>query len=284
MLVTALPLVVFFGGASLVRNAAAVITIRMLMPGAVPEMGTGQAAQLRNVFQSLVGGSRSDSADRIHLALGLLDDHAGNHEAAVTEWQLAGSEELWLHLASQALRRGRPIDAIQFYERAIAVDPTRPQNYFALASVYWPVLDDPKNSGDVYAQILELVEPGSLAAHRARGYVFLLSGDWPRTLDEFEAALNLRPADIDSARQASRAAEALGATDRAVHHLVSAAKHIPGDTWTATWLNIEAGDVSFRAGRLADAAAWYNAAAQIDATHPALGPRRAALASAAQPE
>lgn len=272
-------------GELLARNAASVITVWLLLPTHQEQTPTPDGmGQLAGLIRPVLAREDDAIADRAHLAMGLLHHQAGRAAEAIEEWRLAGSGPLWEHLAAQAWREGRPAAAISLYERAIAVDPNRQVNYFTLAWIYWPALGQVANAVDIYARVTEVATPGSAEWYRAQGYMFRFKEDWGQARDMFAQALLADPLDVDAYRQAATAAERLGAVEMAINYLQEAVHQLPNDHWTVSWLYLEMGDVSIRAGQLAQAASWYAAAQQADGSNPALGPRQAALAQATAAE
>ncbi len=154
-------------------------------------------------------------------------------------------------------RLGRPAAALDRYDRAIELDPARPEAWNNRGAALLD-LGRPTEAQASFEQALTL-RPDYAEAASNRGNALLALGQTAAALAAYEAALTLRPTYAKAAQNRARALALLG---RDADALAAYAQALALDPANAAAL-IARGNLLFRLARVAEALASYDAAVAV---------------------
>ncbi len=210
----------------------------------------------------------------IYVALARVQVFAGQYEEA-----LQNAENALLLNADYALAhavRGWALDFLGNYleaeaavKKALEIDPNN-----ALAHAYYAeILVDQYLNNQGGLNTIELaaeasrtalaLAPGSLEAHRARGYVLEVTSNYEQAIAEYQAALDVNPNIADLYLALGRNYSALGINDKAVEAFTRAIALNPTDPIPAVYISRVYG----RVGEYAKAAQYAEQAVKADPTN-----------------
>lgn len=151
----------------------------------------------------------------ILMATGL---HGTAADAYLNAHALAPNAMRWPYYLAQLSRQtGNAPRAVEFFERAVAIDPTYPAALVWLGEMY---LDEsrPDEAARVFDQALDL-EPGSAAALSGVGRAALAAGDAERAVEYLERALDVGPTAWNLHYSLATAYRTLGEIEKVEAHL-----------------------------------------------------------------
>jgi serine/threonine protein kinase/Tfp pilus assembly protein PilF len=171
-----------------------------------------------------------------------------------------------LYLQARSIyQRGAHADyekAIKLLQEAIKLDPKFALAWAALSDVYVNdlTMGKPRPVAEVRvdayaaAERALLVDPRLSQAHSAKGLLlYELDWDWNAALAQFQEAIALDPSDGTALRRAAAVARTQGRLDEALQLCLAAIARDPLDTWDYLHL----GNIRYRKGEFAEAAAAY---------------------------
>src|SRR3972149_2336562 len=138
--VVALLLAVSAAGLPAGRNLASLIANKAIFGPNLSGVIARHPSYVKFLLQPALSATDPRSVARAHLALGFVRESAGAREQAIEEWRLANAQPLWEQMGRLAMGRHDLTGSIAFYQRAIAIGPSKLDNYFSLAWLYWPGL------------------------------------------------------------------------------------------------------------------------------------------------
>ena len=261
---------------ALERNVASVLLLKSIDGYSSSVLWDRYLGLVKYVLSSVADGKASDTTRRAQLALGCVFDRVGDSRSAIEQWRLANAAPFWEHLGDLAINRD-PLASIAYRKRAIDIAPSRLENYFTLANIYWPELGRAEDAIKIYSRASAVAPAGSFERHLADGWAFRLQEQWDHALESFEEAVQVNPTSSDAHQLAVFVARKLNAFDTATNHLHAALKLVPKDGWVASWLNVELGDLSREKGQTSEASYWYSEAGRMQPNNPGAHRGHAAL-------
>jgi tetratricopeptide (TPR) repeat protein len=167
------------------------------------------------------------------LALGLAVTSAARNQQLqddLTIWadtmaKRPGNARAYGNYALALSQRGRPADALPWFRRALALDPTSASTETNLGATYFEVGDFRQAEQHLRAALA--LDPKLVDAHANLGATLLEIGDRAGALASDLAALALDPNHVPAHRNAGRALFALGRFREAVTHYADALKAQP---------------------------------------------------------
>jgi tetratricopeptide (TPR) repeat protein len=178
------------------------------------------------------------------------------YEAALARDPADADASCLLGVAHQ--EQGRPEQAVEWIERAVAIRPDVPA-YHASLGLAWQALGRPAEAAAAFARVLEL-NPDDAAAHVNRGVVVLALRDREAALAHFRRAVELAPRLAQARTNLGELLRELGRPDEALPHCQAAVALEPA--LVEAHLNL--GDVLLALGRPGPAVGSYHEAHQRD--------------------
>ena len=263
-------------------NLAFIVISKSIFDNHFLPIASGNEKLLAMLLQPTVFKTNPRAAKSAYLAWGIFCAENGDSKGALYYWKLADSASLWEHFAKLFWIKGHTEAALEFYQRAILVEPSRLEIYFILGRIYWQHLKRIEDAAKIYEKIISIAPPDSFAQFMAKGYGFYIKNQWSLALHEYEMAIQQAGLEqkgmardtetlVSVFRQAAYSAEHIGNFTKTIQLFREAIK-LPHDSqsWTVSWLYIELGHVLIKDGKLDEASSCFFEAGKLSPDNPGL--------------
>lgn len=142
-----------------------------------------------------------DNPQLNHLTLGSLEYQKKNYQTAITHIEkslplYSKDVEVLTMLADCYRRTGKPLQALDCYQKVLVIEPGTPEIYENIGALYFNLrrLDD----AELYFTEAAKINPGSFVSYVNLGHIYLVQEDLGQALAYYTKALEIRPNLIDA--------------------------------------------------------------------------------------